>query len=291
MTRLDSATASDLVRLIRSQSGFHAIICDTSATIIADSAGTRVGTQHAGAKRLLTTDLDCISVTEAEAAASGGQMKEGFNLAVRSGRQKIGTFGVAGKLEVVEPIARIAAALVVAQLQDKEVADGIRRLAADMGESLQQATKAGETLTATSAKLAATSRNAEGVTQRTAAEVQQTGQILDLIKGVAQQTRLLSFNAAIEAGRAGESGRGFAVVAGEIRQLSARTGESVDSIEAMLRRFQCSVDEVLVDVREASGIAQTQAQAAAEIARRIEGLRGIAAALKQAAARKGGDRG
>ncbi len=288
MSRLDPTTAGNLVRLIRSQSGFHAIICDTSATIIADSAGTRVGTQHAGAKRLLTTDLDFIAVTEADAAASGGQMKEGFNLAIRSDRQKIGTFGVAGTLEVVEPIARIAAALVVAQLQDREVAQAIRRLAAEMGDSLQQAAKAGTTLTATSGQLASTSQSAEGVTRRTAAEVQQTGQILDLIKGVAQQTRLLSFNAAIEAGRAGDLGRGFAVVAGEIRQLAAKTGESVASIESMLGRFRQSVDAVLVDVREASAIAQTQAEAAAEIARMIEGLRGIAAALARAATRQGG---
>ncbi len=288
MSRLDPTTAGNLVRLIRSQSGFHAIICDPSATIIADSAGTRVGTQHGGAKRLLTTDLDFIAVTEADAAASGGQMKEGFNLAIRSNRQKIGTFGVAGKLEVVEPIARIAAALVVAQLQDQEVARAIRRLAAEMGDSLQQAAKAGTTLTATSGRLASTSQSAEGVTRRTAAEVQQTGQILDLIKGVAQQTRLLSFNAAIEAGRAGDLGRGFAVVAGEIRQLAAKTGESVASIESMLGRFRQSVDEVLVDVREASTIAQTQAEAAAEIARMIEGLRGVATALARAAKRQGG---
>lgn len=291
MSRLDPTTAGNLVRLIRSQSGFHAIICDPSATIIADSAGTRVGTQHAGAKRLLTTDLDFIAVTEADAAASGGQMKEGFNLAIRSGRQKIGTFGVAGKLEVVEPIARIAAALVVAQLQDQEVAQGIRRLAAKMGDSLQQAAQAAQTLTSTAGKLAASSRDAETIAQRAVGDVRQTGDILDLIKGVAQQTRLLSFNAAIEAGRAGEAGRGFAVVAGEIRQLSVRSSDSVTSIEAMLDRFRSSVEEVQVDVREASAIAQAQAGAAAAIANTISDLTDIAGALARTAADRASARG
>lgn len=283
MAGLDAAIASELVRLVYRRSGFHAILCDDSATIIADSAGKRVGTTHGGARSLLTTSIESIAVTEAEAEASAGTMKEGFNLAIVAGRRKIGTFGVAGPLAIVEPIARIAAGLVIARLRDRAVAEEIGKLVAAIGASLQQAARAGETLTASAGKLAASSRDAEAVAQRAVGEVRETGDILDLIKGVAQQTRLLSFNAAIEAGRAGEVGRGFAVVAGEIRQLSVRSGESVASIEAMLGRFRASVEKVQVDVREASTIAQAQAAAAAAIAAAIRELTGIADALARTA--------
>lgn len=283
MLRIDPTTAAELVKLVRTQSGFHAIICDETGTIIADSAGTRIGTVHAGARRLLTTEIDRIAVDEEQATASGGTMKEGFNLTIKAGRSKIGSFGVAGPLAIVEPIAKIAAGLVIARLRDRETATAIRRHVAAMNESLKQAAAAGETLAAASAKLAATSQNAEALTRETVREVHQTAATLDLIKSVAQQTRLLSFNAAIEAGRAGEMGRGFAVVAGEVRKLSDESAKSAASIDAMLGRFRQSIEQVLQDVRAASGIAQTQAGSTREIARMIEGLGAIGQAMMRSA--------
>ncbi|MCJ7841327.1 methyl-accepting chemotaxis protein [Lederbergia sp. NSJ-179] len=92
----------------------------------------------------------------------------------------------------------------------------------------------------------------------------QISKVMAILTNIAQQTNLLSLNAAIEAARAGEAGKGFAVVADEIRKLSAQSKESIDTVGNITDAIINEVDETLQVLEQANPVFKEQVEKAQE---------------------------
>lgn len=267
--------AARFVDFVNRETGLALIVCDEQGVIREAVVRSRVGTTHAGAQRILRGEVDEAFVT-AEEAARDPKVKEGYNCPIVIDGRRVGTFGIAGSLELSRPMARVAAAVLSSWLKELE---GQRALAAATARVM-------EALQALSAELAEARTQAEAskgsarAASATATErLASADEALRGVQDLSQQSRMLAINASVEATRAGDGGRAFGIIAREMLTLADDARAASNRIQGTLKDVGGAVGALDGASRSASDETARLVTTLEAVVARLEGLRDAVAGL------------
>ncbi|MER2126267.1 methyl-accepting chemotaxis protein [Solibacillus sp.] len=159
-----------------------------------------------------------------------------------------------------------------------EIAEKFALSSADIGASTLQLTSSADHLSTYMNTISTAQSNLNN-------QVNDSAKILDMINTVAKSTRILGFNAGIEAARSGEHGKGFAVVAKEITKLADQSGDAVTEIRQLLDAMKEKVNEVSESVERTLEISETQSSTIHVISNSIRELTAVAEQIDELASK------
>jgi sugar diacid utilization regulator len=268
--------AEKFLQSISQVSGCPMIVCDDRGIISSATVRSRIGQPHAGAQRIVSGEVDDWQVS-AEEAAENPMVKEGYNCPMVVEGKRIGTFGIAGPLEVAKPLCRVAALVLSNLVRERRQQEAIRqaadqafesveRLAGQVAELVGGAQGVADAITAASAQVSERVEKAEAV--------------VGTIQRVAQQSRILSINGSVEATRAGDHGRAFAVVAKDMTRLAEETKATAAAIQTTLSEISRAITHVQEAVARSAASASEQTGALQEVTRTVADLKQAMATLE-----------
>ncbi len=237
------------------------IVCDEGGRIVCAVDRSRIGVEHAGAQRILRGEASEVFVT-AEDAARDPTMKEGCNVPITIEGKRVGTFGLAGPLEVAQPVTRISAAMLVSWVDERRRQEALSAAASRVLEGVKH-------VSARVASVSGEAAEVEGLmvaaTSEARTKIERSHQIVRSVGDIAQKSRILSINGSVEASRAGELGRAFAVVAREMLALAQDARGAANGIQTTLGEVEAAVGRLEGAMKRSSALARSQTDALTDV--------------------------
>jgi len=159
----------------------------------------------------------------------------------------------------------------------------LQAVAATLSDGISQISATMEELAASASTVSGTQTNLNKEIKNVNTVTGKIDEVMDFIKDIADETRLLGLNAAIEAARAGEAGLGFGVVAQEIRKLSADSKQTVGKIKELTTIIKDSVDRTVVMGNDTTSTIEQQAAAIEEVTASIQEIHSLTEQLNSLA--------
>jgi methyl-accepting chemotaxis protein len=246
----------------------------TAASGALGAGGRALDDAFARAAQALAALISQIQASSVEIAAAGGTIQTtASELAAGSSQQAAAVVEITASME---ELARTAGQIAVNAAHQADLSAQAER-AGDLGAgAVDEALRGVE---AVQQRVAAIAARADTLGSRS----KEIYRVLELINDIAQETHILSLNAAIEAAAAGEHGRRFTVVADEVRRLAQRSRESVESVRALLDEFSGSIRATVVATEEGGKEGDRVLERARAAAAAIEELRGALATTARVA--------
>lgn len=208
-------------------------------------------------------------------------MAENRRIVVRGDKATFGIPYIASAAPILDPAGNVVGGAVI--IESVEQQDQLTLMAQKLADTTSTLASTSEEISAQTQEISALSRTMSTAAGESQGRLQDTDQVVGLIKAIAGQTNMLGLNAAIEAARVGEQGRGFGVVADEIRKLATSTSDSIKKIESTLQTIREDSQKNYEQTRRIDEVMPQVAQAITQVAGAVQEVNEMARTLNEMA--------
>ena len=208
-------------------------------------------------------------------------MAENRRIVVRGDKATFGIPYIANAAPILDSAGNVVGGAVI--IESVEQQDQLTLMAQKLADTTSTLASTSEEISAQTQEISALSRTMSAAAGESQGRLQDTDQVVGLIKAIAGQTNMLGLNAAIEAARVGEQGRGFGVVADEIRKLATSTSDSIKKIESTLQTIREDSRKNYEQTRRIDEVMPQVAQAITQVAGAVQEVNEMARTLNEMA--------